>query len=52
MVKNSNLNVIYFQKTIKFGKKIYNYENNDENTLQIIETDKIKKKNISQFWLK
>ena len=47
LAKNSNLNVIYMQKTTKFGKSKYNYHENKENTLSIIEPDKIKK-NISQ----
>ena len=47
LAKNSNLNVIYMQKTTKFGKSKYNYHENKENTLLIIEQDKIKK-NITQ----
>ena len=50
LAKNSNINVIYKQKT-KFGVNKYNYQENNENTLSLIEPDKIKK-NITQEWLK
>ena len=51
LAKNSNINVIYKQKTTKFGESKYNYQENNENTLSLIEPDKIKK-NITQEWLK
>ena len=48
--KNTNVNLIYFQKSTKFGKNKYNYDYNKENKLRKSET--IKKINISQEWLK
>ena len=50
LAKNSNINIIYSQKTTKFGKSKYNYEYNSENNLPKKEV--VNKKNISQEWLK
>ena len=51
LAKNTNVNLVYFQKTTKFGQNKYNYDYNNENKLTI--TDVLaKKSDISQTWLK
>ena len=48
--KNSNNNIIYFQKTTKFVKNKYNYEYNLENKLPKIVA--VKKKIFTKEWIK
>ena len=33
LAKNTNVNIVYFQKTTKFGLNKYNYDYNKENKL-------------------
>ena len=37
LAKNTNVNLVYFQKTTKFGQSKYNYEFNKENKLTSID---------------
>ena len=50
LATNKNFNILYFQKTTKFGKSKYNYEYNKENKSTKIES--FNKRNITQEWLK
>ena len=51
LAKNTNVNLVYFQKTTKFGQNKYNYDYNKENKLTIPDI-LAKKSDISQAWLK